>query len=205
METPQDVGPGSGRLGERPDWPKDAVRISFGVVWLIDAILKWLPGFRAGYLNALTEGARGQPSWLQPWFNFWVDLQAPRVAFFATLVAVIETLIALALIFGFARKLTYVAAISLSLLIWSTAEGFGGPYTASSADIGTGIIYALVFAALLVLNAQCGPSRFSVDALIERRIPWWYRIAEVGHRPQPRSPLVIIDRPISNSPAASAH
>jgi hypothetical protein len=28
-------------------WPKDALRIGFGVIWLIDAILKWLPGFRA--------------------------------------------------------------------------------------------------------------------------------------------------------------
>jgi nitrite reductase (NO-forming) len=91
-------------------------------------------------------------------------------------VAVFETLIALALIIGFARKLTYVAAIGLSLLIYATAEGFCGPYTAG----GTGIIYALVFAALLVLNAQCGPSRRSLDALIERRVSWWYRVAEVG-------------------------
>jgi len=29
----------------RPAWPKDALRISFGVIWLIDAVLKWLPGF----------------------------------------------------------------------------------------------------------------------------------------------------------------
>jgi hypothetical protein len=27
-------------------WPKDALRISFGVIWLIDAVLKWLPGFK---------------------------------------------------------------------------------------------------------------------------------------------------------------
>jgi hypothetical protein len=30
-----------------PNWPKDALRISFGIIWLIDAILKWLPGFQA--------------------------------------------------------------------------------------------------------------------------------------------------------------
>jgi hypothetical protein len=30
-----------------PLWPKDALRISFGVIWLIGAVLKWLPGFRA--------------------------------------------------------------------------------------------------------------------------------------------------------------
>ena len=31
-------------------WPKDALRISFGVIWMIDAVLKWLPGFRSDYV-----------------------------------------------------------------------------------------------------------------------------------------------------------
>ncbi|HEY5987290.1 MAG TPA: hypothetical protein VIV12_13090 [Streptosporangiaceae bacterium] len=34
-----------------PARPKDALRISFGIFWLIDAILKWLPGFRSGYMD----------------------------------------------------------------------------------------------------------------------------------------------------------
>ncbi len=114
-----------------------------------------------------------------PWFQFWIDLQRTRVDFFAYLVAAIETLIALALILGFARKITYITGAVFSLLIWSTAEGFGGPYTAQSTDIGTAIIYALVFVALLAMAAQFGPSRYSLDAVIERRVPWWHRIAEV--------------------------
>ncbi len=159
-----------------------AVRIAFGVVWLVDATLKWRPGFRSGYFDLVTEGADGQPAWLKPWFHFWIHLMAPRATFFAYLVTVTETLIALALILGFARKLTYVAGIAFSLLVWATAEGFGGPYTSGASDIGTAIIYALVFGSLLVLNAQSGPARYSLDALIERRVSWWYRIAEVGHR-----------------------
>lgn len=118
--------------------------------------------------------------WLKPWFNFWINLQEPRATFFAYLVAVVETLIALALIAGFARKLTYSAAIVFSLLIWSTAEGFGGPYTSGASDIGTAAIYALVFAALLVFSYYQGTPRLSVDYYIEQRIGWWHRIAEVG-------------------------
>lgn len=187
---------------EPPAWPKDAVRITFGIVWLIDAILKWLPGFRSSYIDAIRGAADGQPAWLHGWFQFWINLQAPRVTFFAYLVAVVETLIALALILGFARKLTYISAIAFSLLIWATAEGFGGPYTSGAADIGTAIVYALVFASLVVLNAQCGPARYSVDAPIERRVPWWYRIAEVGHRaPQPPALTVV---PEATVPAALA-
>ena len=69
-----------------------------------------------------------------------------------------------------------------SLLIWSTAEGFGGPYTSSASDVGTAIIYAVVFAALLLFSYYQGPSRHNVDYYLEQRISWWHRIAEVEPR-----------------------
>src|SRR5215470_2159258 len=145
----------------RPAWPKDVLRIGFGIIWLIDAVLKWLPGFRAGYMGAIMGQAQGQPGWLKPWFDFWINLQHPRVTFFAYLVAA-------AVIAGFARKLSYLAAIVFSLLIWGTAEGFGGPYTSGAADIGTAVIYAVVFAALLALSGYAGPARFSADYYLEK-------------------------------------
>lgn len=164
-----------------PAWPKDALRIAFGVIWAVDAALKWTPGFRAGYLGDLTGAAKGQPGWLQPWFHFWISLQHPTTLF-VYLVAVVETLIAAALILGFARKLTYISAAVFSFLIWSTAEGFGGPYTAGSADVGTSIIYVVVFLGLLALSAYAGPARYSVDHWLEQRLSWWWRLAEVHHR-----------------------
>ncbi len=163
-------------------WPKTVFRIAFGLIWLVDAVLKWLPGFRDGYMDTIMGQAQDQPVWLEPWFTFWINLQHPYPALFAYLVAVLETGIAVAVILGFARKLTYVGAIVLSLLIWGTAEGFGGPYTSGAEDIGTAIIYALVFALLLCLAYYQGPSRFSVDYWLEQRISWWHWVAEVGHR-----------------------
>ena len=94
-----------------PAWPKDAIRISFGIVWLIDATLKWLPGFRASYMSTIMGEAQGQPGWLKPWFDFWIRFQHPYAMPLAYLVAVAETLIARALIAGFARKITYISAI----------------------------------------------------------------------------------------------
>jgi uncharacterized membrane protein YphA (DoxX/SURF4 family) len=164
---------------DRPMWPKDALRISFGVIWLVDATLKWLPGFRASYMDAIMGTTQGQPGWIRPWFDFWIRLQHPDAGFFAYFVAAVETLIALALIFGFARKLTYIAAAAFSFLIWATAEAFGGPYTSGAADIGTGIIYTVVFLALLALSYYAGPARFSVDYYLEKRISWWWKLAEV--------------------------
>jgi len=183
----------SGRCA--PAWPKDALRITFGVIWLIDATLKWLPGFRAGYMSTIMGEAQSQPGWLQPWFHFWIRLQHPEAVFLAYLVAVVETLIALALIAGFARKLTYLSAIVFSLLIWATAEGFGGPYISGASDIGTAIIYAVVFAGLLALSYYAGPARFSADYYLEKKIGWWWRVAEM-RRP------AIADAVASAAPAA---
>ena len=91
---------------------------------------------------------------------------------------------AVALIAGFARKVTYIAAIVFSVLIWMTAEGFGGPYTSGASDIGTAIIYAVVFAALLALSYYSSPSRYTADYYLEKKISWWWRVAEL-RRPVP--------------------
>jgi uncharacterized membrane protein YphA (DoxX/SURF4 family) len=162
-----------------PSWPKDALRIGFGIIWLIDAVLKWLPGFRSGYIGMISAAGQGQPGWLHWWFSFWTNLQRPEPVFFAYLVAVAETLIAVAVIAGFARKITYISAAGFSVLIWATAEGFGGPYTPGASDIGTAVIYAVVFLGLLGLMAYTGPARYSVDYYLEQRISWWSKIAEI--------------------------
>jgi hypothetical protein len=50
------------------------------------------------------------------------------------------------------------------------------------------VIYAVVFMGLLALDYETGPSRFSVDSLIEQRVSWWHRIAEIGLRGKPEKP-----------------
>jgi nitrite reductase (NO-forming) len=165
--------------------PKDAFRIGFGLIWLVDAGLKWEPAFRTGFTAMLREAAHGQPGWLHGWFHLWISMVAPNSSFFAYSTAVIETLVATAVIVGFARKFTYISAALFSVLIWATAEGFGGPYTSTSTDIGTAVIYSVVFMGLLALDYETGPSRFSVDSLIEHRVSWWHRIAEIGPRSMP--------------------
>jgi len=169
-----------------PSWPKYALRITFGMIWLIDAVLKWLPGFRSGYMGMISGAGQGQPGWLRPWFSFWTNLQSPHPGFYAYLVAVLETLVALAILLGVARKVSYIAAAAFSVVIWAAAEGFGGPYTSGASDIGTAIIYALVFGCLLTLAAYTGPDTYSVDHYIEKRISWWWRIAEFGRPAQQR-------------------
>jgi len=176
------VGNEAGR--PRQNWQKSAARVVFGLVWAVDAAFKWRPAFRHEYLSLVRGAAQGQPAWLLPWFHLWIALIAPRVPFFAYATAIIESVIALGLILGFARKLVYWLTVVFGLLIWSTAEGFGGPYTAGATDVGTGIVYSLAAVFLLALNATAGTSPYSLDAILERRIPWWPVVAEVGGRPR---------------------
>jgi nitrite reductase (NO-forming) len=183
-----------------PSWPKYALRITFGVIWLIDAVLKWLPGFRSGYMGMISGAGQGQPGWLRPWFSFWTSLQSPHPTFYAYLVAVLETLVALAVIFGVARKVSYIAAAGFSVVIWAAAEGFGGPYTSGASDIGTAIIYALVFMCLLTLSAYTGPDTYSVDHYLERKISWWWRIAEFG-RPARQQLVPVTPVPVTAATA----
>lgn len=167
-------------IAQRPTWPKSGVRILFGVVWMIDAIFKWQPAFRAEYLNLIQGAAKGQPAWLVPWFHGIANVVSSNPVLFAYLTAIVETMIAAGLILGVARKLTYILAALFAAAIWASAEGFGGPYTVGATDIGTGIIYSILFLALLALNYHAGPSRLSMDYLIEKRFPAWRKIAELG-------------------------
>jgi hypothetical protein len=41
----------------------------------------------------------------------------------------------------------------------------------------------VVFVALLALDQRQGTRRFSLDALVERRVAWWSKLAEVRVRP----------------------
>lgn len=129
------------------------LRIIFGLVWAVDAWFKWQPGFINQFADYLTGALEGQPAAVQAWINFWINIVQVDPHVFAHIVAISETAIALGLIFGVFSNLTNLGGVLLSLVIWSTAEGFGGPYVPGSADIGSAVIYALVFAGLFLANA----------------------------------------------------
>ncbi len=152
------------------------LRIAFGVIWAVDASLKWQPAFQANFPQMLSDVAKGQPGFLGWWFALWQYVVSGRAPVFGILTASTETYLALALLTGFARKITYSIGIVYGFFVWSVAEGFGGPYRpGTTTDVGAAIIYSLLFGALLLVDA----GRYSVDALIEKRILAWRWIAEL--------------------------
>jgi uncharacterized membrane protein YphA (DoxX/SURF4 family) len=130
------------------------LRIAFGIVWAVAACLKWQPQFQNAFVDQMNNAKEGQPQMIQDWITYWSNLISVNPLLFGRLEASTETALAVLLILGLLSNLTYVVGILLSLGIWATAEGFGGPYRpGQSTDAGTALPYALLFAVLLVVSA----------------------------------------------------
>src|SRR6266568_2001919 len=65
-------------------------------------------------------------------------------------------------------------ATLLTLMIWSTAQGFGGPYGPGSTDIGVGIIYTLVFCGLFL---ACAGISYGLDRHLATKLGRWSFLA----------------------------
>ncbi len=147
------------------------LRVIFGAIWFIDAVFKWNPAFLNNFTNYLTEGAQDQPALVQAWVNLWIKGVSVDPHFFAVVVAISETAIALGLLFGVLTEIAIFGGIAMTLVIWSTAEGFGGPYVAGSTDIGAAIIYVIVFIALWL--GRCW-RYYSIDSVLRKKVPFLY-------------------------------
>ena len=164
---------------------KTVFRLMFGVVWLIDGALKFTSGFVNTFPTAVQTAQTNAPTWLSGWYAFWLAQANANPTLIVYTVGVLELLLGIALLAGFLRKLAYLGGVVLSLLIWAVPEGFGGPYAGGTGgtDVGAGVVYALLFLGLIVISATYGPSRYSLDHLIERRYAGWARLAEFGPAP----------------------
>ncbi len=170
-------------------WPAlatAALRVAFGIIWVVNAAFTWMPQFSALYVGYLHNAAKGQPDWSSFWFDGWIALVTPNATLFIWLTRIAVTALAIGLLLGFARRTLYVVGALFSLLVWSTAEGFGGPYAVGASNTGTGLAYVLIFVALLAINYRSGSSPYSIDYYIERRWPAWRRIAEWSSARPPR-------------------
>lgn len=158
--------------------PPQALRVRlaywlFGLLWAFDAWCKWQPGFLDQAGSLLASAQAGQPGWIVDWIGWFVGLaHVVGTRRFAILIALAETAIAAGLLLAPRLpaawiRLTLLGGLGYSLLVWTTAEGFGGPYgpgfTGNRGDVlGTTTVYALLFAFLLAarpwLAADAAPA-----------------------------------------------
>jgi uncharacterized membrane protein YphA (DoxX/SURF4 family) len=154
------------------------VRAAFGAIWAIDAWYKWQPAFQHQFAAQITRPAKTAPALLHSWYQFWTHLIVPHAAFFGLTTALAETALAAALLLGIARRPVYLLGALFALMIWAVPEGFGRFWTVGQTDLGTGIMYVFIFAALYVVDSAAGAGGWSVDRTIERLVPGWQRIAQ---------------------------
>ena len=159
----------AGVFGTR--WLRGAavVRILFGVLWAFDASFKWLPGFRGGQTlpDELSRAAKVHTPAIHEWLELWNTVALVNPGLFATVMAVLESLAALALIFGVLSNVAFIGTAVLSFGIWSGAEGFHLPFHAGMTDLGPSAGY--VFASLALFFAAAG-STWSVDTWLRPRL-----------------------------------
>lgn len=144
-----------------------AIRIVFGVALAVDAFLKWQPAFRSDFVKYVSSMEIGQPQLVKDWLHAWASVLSTDPTLFAFLVAVCETCLAMGLILGLFSNAVYMVGIPCMLMIWSTAEGFGGPYSSGATDIGTSIIYVFMYVALYFGRAS---AIWSLDRHLWRRL-----------------------------------
>lgn len=164
---------GADRLRSEPDVGRNQIlslaRISFGLLWAYDAILKLQPYFIDNYLSYIpgagTEAAGGMSTMMSSqmggmmaaYDHAWVVAsEALRPQTVAWSVAIVEVLLTAALLSGRGLRIMGPIGLGLSFVIWSVPEQFGGPYSLGvsgmpMALVGVAIIYMIALGYVWVL------------------------------------------------------
>jgi len=139
----------------------ETARLCFGLLWLFDAGLKWLPAFMFHFSSQITGVIPGQPAWVAAWLGFVAEIiHAIGPVLVAIVVGLSETVIAVGLLSanqlgGKWLRLVILFGMAYSLGVWCTAEAFGGPYSTAGTGVrgnvvGNVLMYLLPFLFLLV-------------------------------------------------------
>ncbi len=130
-------------------------RILFGVIWLINTLLEANNRYIGNFLTSIIKRLKGQPHAVQAFLHsviHVVTVLGPRHVAIGTVV--LDGLLAISLITGFAVRPMARLGILYSLALWATVGGLGGPYQPGATDPGTAIVYALVFLAVLSVPSE---------------------------------------------------
>jgi uncharacterized membrane protein YphA (DoxX/SURF4 family) len=146
------------------------VRMIFGVVWTIDAIFKWLPGFVHGQTlgKELGSASKINTPVVHQWIQLWHAVGTANPGLFAVGVGIVESVMAICLLLGAFSRLVLIGGAVFSFGIWSAAEGFHLPWSKPGiTDLGPSVGY--VVAALALYYAGAGAT-WSVDNWLRPRL-----------------------------------
>lgn len=149
-----------GSMQAPAQWKIRLAEIAFGLLWAFDAYWKWQPDFLLHGVANLSAAQVGQPGWVVAYIGVFIQLvQFIGPLVFGVAVALVESAIALSLLFDVLLAWALPLGAVYSLVLWTTAEGWGGPYLAGATGnkgdvLGTASIYVLVFLFLIAARAE---------------------------------------------------
>src|SRR6476659_2665750 len=133
----------SGVFGRRWLHGAAVVRILFGALWACDASFKWQPGFIHGQTlhDELGKVSKVNTPVIHQWLALThiFGMASPPVT--AVVIAIVETLAALALMFGVLSNAAFVGSAILSFGISSGVEAFNLPLRPGMTDLGPSVGY----------------------------------------------------------------
>ncbi len=158
LSVPSDRRLSLAGASERPVNPRaiEVIRILFGLLWAFDAFWKWQPAFFEHSLSYLQQSQAGQPAWIVAYIGFFISaIQLVGPLVFGIGAALIESILALSLLLKRWQRLFLPIGFLYSFGVWTTAEGWGGPYhlgsTGNRGDmLGTANMYMVVYLYLMV-------------------------------------------------------
>ena len=128
-----------------------SVRIAFGVIWLIDGALEWLPADFHNFLQLITAVGQGQPAPLAALIGAGQAVVAINPILANGLLAALETAIGLSLITNVLSRWALRLSALLAIGIWVFGQGLGMVFMPGATDIQSGPLYLLV--SLMFLKA----------------------------------------------------
>src|SRR5260370_33235181 len=99
-------------------------RIVFGLVWVVAALLQWLPQFQNSFVAQVAAAKDGQPALIQGWITFWANAVSVNPLFFARILASSEAVVAPFLFPCPLPNPTLIVRLSLSLGTLARPHGF---------------------------------------------------------------------------------
>ncbi|MHB8252382.1 MAG: hypothetical protein ACYDEV_01460 [Acidiferrobacter sp.] len=134
----------------------EIVRILFGLLWAFDAFWKWQPAFLEHSLAYMRASQVGQPAWIVNYIGLFLHVFGAVGSLpFGIFAAAAETVLAVSLLLKRGEKWFLPIGFFYSFAVWTTAEGWGGPYSLGSTGnrgdmLGTANMYMIVYLYLMV-------------------------------------------------------
>ena len=128
-----------------------SIRITFGIIWLIDGVLEWQPADFHNFLQLITAMSQGQPAPLGTVISAGQAVVAINPTLANGLLAAVETAVGLSLITNTLSRWALRLSVLLAALIWVFGQGFGMVFMAGATDVQSGPLYVLV--SLMLLRA----------------------------------------------------